>query len=217
MKQRQRLSRAWPVLLPFVLVASLLGFGVAELEAQDVEPAYYPAVFSVFPHVGVSTLPAEAKAPVAATGGLRIAMELWMRFTPRFRMAAFMAGRVGVLAVNEQRVCEPVACTGTTDLNVSYMGTGEVGLILGIWGRPYGFAYFGQAHPAEAHHGYDHVKKTWSPTSPNTWGFGGGVTLPIGRVTLQLEARYRRDGRYLAHSNDSMEFVLGFPLWSARW
>lgn len=215
MKRRHRHSNAWHA-LPFVLAVNLLGFGVAEVEAQNAEPAYYPAVFSVFPHVGVSTAPAEAKAPVAATGGLRISLELWMRFSPRFRMAIFLAGRASVLAVNEQRICQP-SCTGTTDLNVSYMGTGEAGLVLGIWGRPYGFVYFGQAHPAEAHQAYDHAKHTYSANSPNTWGFGGGVTLPIGRVTLQLEARFRRDKRYLVHSNDSMEFVLGFPLWSARW
>lgn len=215
MKRRRIFPKARPALLPFVLAAGVLRFGVAEIEAQNAEEAYHPAVLSAFPYVGVSTAPSEAKAPISPTGGLRVAVEMWMRFTPRFRVAVFVAGRVGMLAVNEQRVCQP-ACKGTTDMNVSYMGTGEAGLVLGVWGRPYGFAYFGQTYPVDADQSYDPIKGVWLPNSPNTWGFGGGIALPIGRVSLQLEARFRRDGRYLVDTNDSMEFVLGFPLWSAR-
>ena len=164
--------------------------------------------------MGVSTTPAEVLGAVSATAGLRVAVELLTLAAPDGQIGVFVGARAAALAVNERRICTP-SCSGMTDLKLSYMATAEGGIVVRTWVRPYVFGFFGRATPVDRSQSYDPATGTYAQNSSNTWGAGGGFTLSMGRITLQLEGRYRRGPKILAHRDDSFEFVFGVPLRSS--
>lgn len=218
--KRTQSSRTTPSLawIPLFAAAVLSPVRSGELAAQVAgrqatwQEGPPPVVVSVYTHAGISTTPVEVKQPVAATAGLRISIELWTHLGAGAWVAPFVGGRVAALAANEQRICWPENCEGTTDLKMSYMATMEGGLVFGSPGRPYVFGFFGRATPLTPEHSYDPPTNTYAANSPNTWGAGGGFAITLGRLSLQMEGRFRRDRRYLGTMDDSFEFTLGIPL-----
>ena len=199
----------------FLVAAGLWVARSGELGAQQAgQQPESPITLTIFPHMGVSTTPAEVLGAVSATAGFRVAVELLTLAAPDGQIGVFVAARATALAVNEQRICTP-SCSGMADLKMSYMATAEGGIVVRTWVRPYVFGFFGRATPVDRSQAYDPATRTYAQNSSSTWGAGGGFTLLMGRIRLQLEGRYRRDRRYLRNADDSFEFVFGVPLRSS--
>jgi len=180
----------------------------------DSEPEYAQLAVTVFPFLGASTAPLEQRLPFAPMAGFRVTGELWSQIAPSARIGVFLGGGASLIAVSERADCSSGPCGSHTDLGLSYMATIEGGFTSDILGRPYVLGFLGRAFPSEATD-YDLVRREYSRVLSATWGFGGGVWINSGGISIQVEARFRRDSRYLTTEDDALEILLGVPLRSS--
>lgn len=162
------------------------------------------------PAVGASFNDREARLPVSPTAFVRISLEAWSAVGGA-DFALFLGGAATGVMVNEACSTED-ACTGATQLAADFVATAEAGLIFGVPGEPYLVGFWGQGFPAKA--------EPFDPFAPNTprryrrfsWGGGVGIAPRIGALSLLLEVRFRRDGRFAQPHSDSFEALFGVPL-----
>ena len=195
----------------FLHVASPASAQNVPAPAQAQEGDRGPGVRLVaVPAVGASFNEREARLPVSPTAFVRIALEVWSAVGGA-EFALFLGGASTGVMVNESCSVED-ACAGATQLAADFVATGEAGLIFGIPGEPYLVGFWGQGFPAKA--------DPFNPYAPNasrryrrfSWGGGVGIAPRIGALSLSLEVRFRRDGRFAQPHSDSFEVLFGVPL-----
>lgn len=187
----------------------------AEAQTLDSPPEYAQLAVTVFPFLGASTTPLEQRLPFAPMAGFRVTGELWNHVAPSVRIGVFLGGGATLIAVSERTDCRTGSCGGSqTDLGLSYLATVEGGFTADMPGRPYVLGFLGRAFPSEAKD-YDLARREYNQVLSATWGFGGGAWINSGGISIQVEARFRRDKRYLTTEDDALEILLGVPLRSS--
>lgn len=195
----------------FLHVASPASAQHVPAPAQARESDRGPGVRLVaVPAVGASFNEREARLPVSPTAFVRVALETWSAVGGA-EFALFLGAAATGVMVNESCSTED-ACAGATQLAADFVATAEAGLIFGIPGEPYLVGFWGQGFPAKA--------EPFDPHAPNasrryrrfSWGGGVGIAPRIGALSLMLEVRFRRDGRFAQPHSDSFEVLFGVPL-----
>lgn len=168
--------------------------------------------FEVFPYAGASHNEREARLPLSPLAGIRLSSHIWAPPGALVRVATFLGGGAAVTLVNEAVRCAPDPCPGHTDLVMDYLLTLEGGLKTDLPGEPYVLGFVGRGYP-----GTDPSPNFDTPQDNGgglgMYGGGLGISPIIGRTALRIEVRYRRDRRYPAHVDESVDILLGLPGW----
>ncbi len=199
--------------LATVLAAFSVLVAADSVWAQTPEPrtTRAPMVFTVFPFAGMSANKRDDRLPLSPMVGVRVSVDLWSQVTPTRRIGTFVGLTGSVLTVSEQRVCRPNSCQGATDFLVDYLATADVGLKVDGPGQPYALVFLGRAYPSVSRD-FDPVTQRYGQTLSMTWGAGGGASLSVGGMSIQIEGRFRKDTRFGSDVENAWEFLVGLPL-----
>lgn len=194
--------------VPALVLAAL----VAAPTAANAQARRSGLGFEVFPYAGASHNEREARLPVSPLAGIRLSSHIWAPPEPLVRVATFLGAGAAVTLVNEAVRCAPDPCPGHTDLVMDYLLTLEGGLKTDLPGEPYVLGFVGRGYP-----GTDPSPNFDTPATNGgglgMYGGGLGISPIIGRTALRIEVRYRRDRRYPAHVDESVDILLGLPGW----
>lgn len=193
------------------LILSVAGAGnVGALDAQSARRSGLG--FEVFPYAGASHNEREARLPLSPLAGIRLSSHIWAPQGALVRVATFLGAGAAVTLVNEKVRCAPDPCPGHTDLVMDYLLTLEGGLKTDLPGEPYVLGFVGRGYPVtDPSPNFDTPQDNGGGLG--MYGGGLGISPIIGRTALRIEVRYRRDRRYPAHVDESVDILLGLPGW----